>query len=71
MDDKLLGIITTTDEVSEGSYLNAITLPYIIRDFKKDTGKNFENFIFSDKNTLISDFQKVEDYLKGLIAEFL
>lgn len=70
--EKLLGIITTTNSDSSGHYINAITSPYIIRDFNKDTGKDFESFIFSNKNSLISDFKNnKEGYLKSLIADFL
>lgn len=68
---KLLGLITTTDQNGSGSYLNALTLPYIIRDFKNDTSQDFIEFITRNKNSLISDFEKDEDYLKGLVAEFL
>jgi hypothetical protein len=69
--DKLLGLITTTDSIGSNSFLNAITLPYIIRDFKNDTGDSFISFIRRDKSGLISDFKKEEDELKSLIAEFL
>jgi hypothetical protein len=68
---ELLGLITTTDDEGDGTFANALTLPYIIRDFRNDTNKSFINFIFSDKDELISDFQSEESYLKSLIADFL
>lgn len=70
-DNSLLGIVTTTDGVGSNTYINAITVPYIIRDFRNDTGDNFESFISRNKNTLINDFESREDYLKSLIADFL
>lgn len=69
--NKLLGIITTTDGYGSSSYLNAITIPYIIRDFRNDTGDSFESFISRNKESLISNFEMQENSLKSLIAEFL
>jgi hypothetical protein len=43
----LYGIVVTTNTNSQGSYINALTIPYIKRDFKDDTGFDFDTF----KNT--------------------
>jgi len=71
LDNNLLGIVTTTDGTADNSYLNAITLPYIIRDFKKDSESNLQDFIYKNKYILISDFKKNEEKLKSMIANFL
>jgi hypothetical protein len=39
--------VVTTNTNSQGSYINALTIPYIKRDFKDDTGFDFDTF----KNT--------------------
>lgn len=64
----LYGIIVTTNQLDSGSYLNAITLPYIKSDFEKDTGINFNSFIKKSPQTLSSEFdsqykQKIIDIL--------
>jgi hypothetical protein len=70
--EDLLGIITTTDVDESGSYLNAITLPYIFRDYQRDTGDSFQGLINGNKSSLISNFKNNnEDNLKSLIADFL
>lgn len=69
--DELLGIITTTDGYGSEAYLNAITLPYIIRDFRDDTGSSFSSFIYRNKESLISEFNFKKDSIKSLIADFL
>lgn len=69
--NNLIGIISTTDEKNGGSYINAITTTYIIRDFKEDKGENFRNFVKYDKEYLISEFKKEEGFLKSIIADFL
>jgi hypothetical protein len=69
--EQLLGLIVTTDKIGQGAYINAITLPYISKDFKKDSKNNFKSFISRDKNSLINAFKNTETYLKSLIADFL
>ncbi len=70
LQNKLLGIVSTTDVSDKGMFINAITMPYIIRDFGEDKKTSFQDFIRSDKNTLISNFKKEESSLKTLIADF-
>ncbi len=70
-DEKLLGIVVTTDNKGEGDYINAITLPYIASDFFFDTGTNFRTYISKDKKTLISEYKNDIINLKKLINKFL
>jgi hypothetical protein len=67
----LIGIVVTTDSNSEGSYINAITLPYIVKDFSKDTGENFKEYISGDKKSLISEYSDDINNLKNLVADFI
>lgn len=67
----LLGIIVTTDTNNEGSYINAITLPYIVADFSVDTGKNFKEYISINRQNLISEYSDDVNTLKTFIADFL
>jgi hypothetical protein len=55
-DDALYGIVVTTNSNSNGSYINALTLPYIKKDFKSDTGIDFDSFINDSADTLKSRF---------------
>jgi len=55
-DDKLYGIVVTTNQSSEGAHLNALTIPYIKRDFKNDTGTDFDDFILTPISTLKAQF---------------
>ncbi len=43
--NNLYGIVVTTNTNSAGSYINALTIPYIKNDFEEDTGVSFESFI--------------------------
>lgn len=57
VDNKLFGLIVTTNQVEEGSYLNALTIPYIKRDFESDTGIVFDDFISSSLDVLKMRFE--------------
>jgi Trypsin-like peptidase domain len=48
----LYGIVVTTNTNSQGSYINALTIPYIKRDFKNDTGFDFDTFTNSTRDVL-------------------
>jgi len=67
----LLGIIVTTDTNNDGSFINAITLPYITADFSIKTGENFKEYISRNRNSLISEYANSISVLKGLIVDFI
>lgn len=68
--DNLYGIVVTTNSNSQGSYINALTLPYIKKDFETDTGVSFDTFVGSSVESLRNNFnssnkQKVKDIISG------
>lgn len=67
--DNLYGIVVTTNSNSQGSYINALTIPYIKRDFEKDTGLSFDNFITSSPDSLRTRFDGVKQKIKDIISE--
>jgi hypothetical protein len=54
--NNLYGIVVTTNTNSQGSYINALTLPYIKEDFEKDTGVSFDTFVGSSYESLKNNF---------------
>ena len=54
--EALYGIVVTTNTNSAGSYINALTLPYIKKDFEKDTGVSFDSFIGSSFTSMRNSF---------------
>ena len=69
---ELLGLIVSTmgDGGNEDN-INAITLPYINRTIKNDTGKSLQEFISTDFQTLISNFEKEKPSLLENIKPFI
>lgn len=69
-DSSLVGLIVTTNSNSQGSYINALTLPYIKKDFENDTGIEFDEFINSPHELLKNRFNiSYKDTLKSIISE--
>jgi hypothetical protein len=54
--NNLYGIVVTTNSNGQGSYINALTIPYIKKDFEEDTGTSFESFIQNSIEVLKSTF---------------
>jgi len=70
LNNSLYGIVVTTNTNSEGSYINALTLPYIKEDFERDTGTSFDSFINSSHEALKSRFNtNYKAKLMELISE--
>lgn len=68
--NKLYGIIVTTNQKGDGSYLNALTIPYIKKDFEKDTGIKLDTFIGTSIGVLKTQFSiSYKDSLKNFISE--
>lgn len=68
--NKLYGIIVTTNQKGDGSYLNALTLPYIKEDFEHDTGINLDTFIKTSVDVLKLRFSiSYKDSLKKFTPE--
>ena len=66
----LFGIIVTTNSNTEGSYINALTIPYIKRDFKNDTEFDFQEYVASPFDLLKARFDiKYKDRLIQIISE--
>jgi hypothetical protein len=69
IDSNLYGVIVTTNTNSRGSYINALTVPYIKRDLEKDTGISFDDFINSPHEILRLRFNTTyKDRLKTIIS---
>lgn len=67
--DLLYGIVVTTNTNSQGSYINALTIPYIKRDFKSDTGLDFDEYVNSSFDTLKVRFStSYKENIKRLIS---
>lgn len=68
--NNLLGLIVTTDQTEEGSYLNALTVPYIKRDFIDDTGATIEQFIQTPHDVMRERFDALyKPKLQEIISE--
>jgi hypothetical protein len=58
--DKLIGIIVTINDGLGGEKtINGLTLDYIDKDFKDETGKPLKQYLSSDLKQLADDFQSV------------
>jgi hypothetical protein len=70
--DSLYGLIVTTNQNDGGSYVNALTLPYIKQDFRNDTGEDLDDFISSPVESLKSRFSSTyKAPLQELISQSL
>ena len=67
----LYGLIVTTNQGETGTYANALTLPYIKRDFKEDTGIDFDEFVSRSTEAIRTQFLTSRDVLKNAISESL
>ncbi len=56
-ENRLFGIVVTTNDDGSGAYLNALTLPYIKKDFAGDTGILFDTFVTSSLDLLKMRFE--------------
>ncbi len=68
--NSLFGIVVTTNSNSQGSYINALTIPYIKRDFFADTQLDFDEYANSNADVLRLRFNSLyKDKIKQLISE--
>lgn len=68
-DNLLFGIIVTTNSNGEGSYINALTVPYIKNDFKNDTEFDFEDYVNSPLDILKARFDiRYKDKITQIIS---
>lgn len=68
-EDRLYGLIVTTNSNGQGSYINALTIPYIKRDFENDTGIVFDDFLYSSHELLRLRFNtSYKNVLKSIIS---
>ena len=69
---ELLGLIVSTmgDGGNEDN-INAITLPYINRTIKNDTGESLQEFVSTDSQSLISNFQKEIDTYSEYVKPYI
>jgi hypothetical protein len=68
----LYGLIVTTNQSEDGAYANALTLPYIKRDFESDTGIDLDDFVTTSLDVLKLRFSvSYKDELKRIISESL
>lgn len=70
VEPNLYGLIVTTNANSKGSYINALTIPYIKKDFEDDTGIDFDEFINSSHELLKLRFNTTyKNTIKSIISE--
>lgn len=68
--NNLYGIVVTTNSNGSGSYINALTLPYIKKDFKNDTNFDFNESIQLSFDTLKSRFDSsYKERIKEIISQ--
>lgn len=67
--ENLYGIVVTTNSNGEGSYINALTLPYIKKDFEQDTGESFDSYTSRSLDTLRAEFNsKYKSAVRDIIS---
>lgn len=68
---KLIGLIVSVNTNSNSSSINALSLPYINRSIKNDSGKSLDDFINTDRTTLLTSFllkqNSLFEYLKPYV----
>lgn len=69
--NNLLGLIVSVNDETGNSKINAISTTYINRAMRNDVGKNLEEFINTDKNTLIASFLLKQNSLFEYVRPFL
>ncbi len=66
----LAGIMVSTNQLSNSDFvINALTLDYINRDLKKETGKNLSGYLSSDLKKQAEDFSSVAPRLTELLMK--
>ena len=68
---ELVALIVSTDGTADENKINAITLPYISRAFREDTGMSLQDFMKINKNTLLSLFQENKITLMKYVNPYL
>lgn len=70
--NQLIGIVSTTGNVGNGNYINAITLSYINRDIREETGSSLSSMISGDVRSRADSFnQNDAPVLLQLLARYL
>lgn len=69
--NSLVGIMVSTNQTNKGFVINALTLDYINRDLKKETGKNLYDYIESNTIKQSEDFASVAPLLSELLMRNL
>ncbi len=70
-DNNLIGLIVSVNDENGNSKINALTTAYISRALKNDSGKSLEEFVNSDKSSLLSSFAQKRDSLFEYVKPFL
>lgn len=68
---KLVGLIVSTNGEGSADKINALTLPYINRAFKNETGKSLGEFTSTDKTQLLSSFALKQNSLFEYVKPFV
>ena len=68
---ELVGLIVSVEGNSTREKINALSLPYIHRAFKNSTGMNFQDFISTDKTSLITSFAQKKSSLFEYVKPFV
>lgn len=69
--NSLVGIMVSTNQTNKGFVINALTLDYINRDLKKETGKNLYDYMESNTTKQSEDFASVAPLLSELLMRNL
>ena len=67
----LVGLIFSVNDESRNSKINAITIPYINRTIKNESGKSLQDFMTTDKNSLISSFTQKQNSLFQYVKPYI
>ncbi|MEI6480498.1 MAG: serine protease [bacterium] len=68
---ELVGLIVSVEGNSTQEKINALSLPYIQRAFKNSNGTNFQDFISTDKTSLITSFEQKRSSLFEYVKPFV
>lgn len=69
--NNLVGIMVSTNQTNKGFVVNALTLDYINRDLKKETGKNLNEYLSGNYSKYAEDFASVAPHLTELLMRNL
>lgn len=71
VEGNLIGLIVSVNTNGNSSKVNALSLPYINRAIKNDSGKTLDEVVNTDKTVLLSSFMSKQDSLLEYIKPYI